>query len=274
MIIIKGRYFRRMMVVAIALAAIFLIVMHLSRDVLKTAAPILAVFISGLIAYGAFLDEKRFEQLYDSRLALYSEMLSEILYVYKLPIIFLNSEADNVRLAEKLKVTAQQTSGRFKMLLIANSESYSALVSLEKKVNEKLYNLILLFTEVNKVGARDQANSINGAFYESLDKSKLSIASIMDFEHLSRGDPVASMTSLFSSKLKIYLQGVIAMSEFNDLVIDLINEMRKDLEIGYFKEVEIKQMKKEFRDSVTQTFEFLGKLLSQLARNNGINIDA
>ena len=160
------------------------------------------------------------------------------------------------------------------MLLIANSESYSALVSLEKKVNEKLYNLILLFTEVNKVGARDQANSINGAFYESLDKSKLSIASIMDFEHLSRGDPVASMTSLFSSKLKIYLQGVIAMSEFNDLVIDLINEMRKDLEIGYFKEVEIKQMKKEFRDSVTQTFEFLGKLLSQLARNNGINIDA
>lgn len=107
-------------------------------------------------------------------------------------------------------------------------------------------------------------------FYGSLDKSKFSLGSIRDYSSV---DPVDSLTSSLSVKLQMYLQVVIAMSEFNDLVVDLINEMRKDLEIGYFTELEIGEIKKEFRRSISETFDFMMKILKQLAKNAGIDLD-
>ena len=81
------------------------------------------------------------------------------------------------------------------------------------------------------------------------------------------------MSSSFSAKLQMFLQVVIAMSEFNDLVVDLINEMRKDLEIGCFAESEVDEIKKSFRAGISETFEFLGKMIKQLAKNNDVDLD-
>ncbi|MBU2831872.1 hypothetical protein HF918_02020 [Acidithiobacillus ferriphilus] len=254
---------------AIVLAAMILFAYHLNENTLKTVVPVLAVLISGLIGYGAFLDEKRFEKLYDSKLELYRKMLNEILYIYRVPILFLRSDANSLPV-EELKSAVKDVNSSLSMLLLSNAAAYSVLSSLEKKVREKLYALILLFIEVNKVGARDHRKVMGSAFYGSLDKSKFSLGSIRD--HVSV-DPVDSLTSAFSAKLQMYLQVAIAMSEFNDLVVDLINEMRKDLEIGYFTELEIDEIKKEFRGAISETFDVMGKILKQLAKNTGIDLD-
>lgn len=130
--LVRGRYSRRMTAVAIVLTVMILLVFHLNENALQTVAPVLAVLVSGLIGYGAFLDEKRFEKLYDSKLELYRKMLNEILYIYRLPILFLHSDANNIPV-EELKNAAKDVNSGLNMLLLSNAESYSALSSLEKR---------------------------------------------------------------------------------------------------------------------------------------------
>ena len=255
-----------MIAVAIVLTVMTLLVFHLNENVLKTVAPVLAVFVSGLIGYGAFLDEKRFEKLYDSKLGLYRKMLSEILYVQKLPALFLASDTNNLPI-EELKSAVKDVNSSLNMLLVSNVASYSALSSLDRKVREKLYSLILLFIEVNRIGAPDNWKVKDSVFYGSLDKSKFSLGSLKDF------DSVDSVVSAFSSKLQMYVQVMLAMIEFNDLLVDLVNEMRKDLEIGYFTEPEIDKIKKEFIVSVNETFDFMRELIKQFSKNTGIDLD-
>lgn len=263
-----GRYSRRMIAVIILLAAIILLVFILNEDALKVVAPVFALFISGIIGYGAFIDEKRFEKLYDSKLDLYRKVLSEILYVQKLPASFLTSDANKLPI-EELKSAAKDVNSSLDMLLVSNVASYSALSSLDKKVREKLYSLILLFTEINKIGAPDNRKLTDSVFYESLDKSKFSLESLKDKDI----DSVDSVVSVLSSKLQMSVQVMLAMKEFNDLLVDLVNEMRNDLEIGCFTELEIAKIKNEFISSVNETFDFMGKLFKQQLKNGGIDLE-
>ena len=118
--IIAGRYSRRMSVVAIVLVAIILFAYHLNNNTLKTVVPVLVVFVSGLIGYGAFLDEKRYEKLYDSKLELYRKMLNEILYIYRLPVLFVYSDANKLPV-EELKNAAKDAKSGLNMLLLSNA---------------------------------------------------------------------------------------------------------------------------------------------------------
>ena len=62
-----GRYKRRMIAVIVLLVTMIPLVFIVNENALKVVAPVFALFISGIIGYGAFIDEKRFEKLYDSK---------------------------------------------------------------------------------------------------------------------------------------------------------------------------------------------------------------
>lgn len=261
-----GRYKRRMLAVISLLITLISLVFIINKNALTVVAPVFAVFISGIIGYGAFIDEKRFEMLYNSKLDMYRKVLSEIWTVQKLPVLFLTSDADKIPIDE-LKNTVKEVNNNLDMLLVSNVVSYSALSSLNKKVQEKLFFLILKFTEINRIGARNIRNLTDGEFYKSLDKSKLSLKSLKEIQS------VDSNILTLSSKIDMYSQVMPAMKEINDLLIDLANEMRNDLENGRFSELEIANIKREFDTSIGDSADFLKNFIQQVLENGGIDIE-
>lgn len=257
-----GRYRRRIIVIAILLCVMLISSLIINKNAAKVVLPIFAVFISGIIGYGALIDEKRFEKLYNSKLEVYRNVLSEIGNIQKIPVLFFSFDADKLPL-EELRTEVKNANSNLNMFLVSNVGSYSALSALNRKVQEKLYLLILKFTEANKIGATNNRKMKDGDLYNSLDKSKLSLKSIRDIESFD------STISDVSSKLDMYVQVMLIMNEFNVLLIDLANEMRNDLEIGSFSDIDIDSIKKEFAFSINENFEFARKLINQRLKNAG-----
>lgn len=231
-----GRYKRRMLAVISLLVTLISLVFIINENALTVVAPVFAVFISGIIGYGAFIDEKRFEKLFDSKLYIYRKVLSEIWNIQKLPAIFLTSDSDDIPI-EELSAALKDMNNSLNMLIVSNDATYSALSILNEKVRNKLYSLSLKFTEIN--GVINNQKLTDGLLYRSLDKSKLSLKSIKEIQS------VDSSRSILKLKIDLYFQVMHAMKEFNDLLVDLANEMRNDLEIGKLSALNTDDIKHE-----------------------------
>jgi hypothetical protein len=238
----------------------------------KTLDAYTTIVLTALIGYVFYLDQKRFETLYNSKISLYREMLCEIMYVYKLPVIFLKNDG-NVLDFEDIKASLNNASSRLNMLLVSNKESYAALSRLDKEVQEQLFSLTLLLVKLNQVGAHVNRKVTDSDFYRLLDKSGFSLRSNMAIDFADSANSVDFAVKAFSEKLQMYLQVVFALKAFNDLVIGLVNEMRKDLEIGHFSDDELQKIENEFKDSISGSFDFIGKLMKQVANNGGVDLD-
>ncbi|WP_139138575.1 hypothetical protein, partial [Acidithiobacillus thiooxidans] len=168
-----------MLAVISLLVTLISLVFIINENALTVVAPVFAVFISGIIGYGAFIDEKRFEKLFDSKLYIYRKVLSEIWNIQKLPAIFLTSDSDDIPI-EELSAALKDMNNSLNMLIVSNDATYSALSILNEKVRNKLYSLSLKFTEIN--GVINNQKLTDGLLYKSLDKSKLSLKSIKEIQ--------------------------------------------------------------------------------------------
>jgi len=260
----KGRHSRRMGVVAIFLVGISVVLFYLKQDTLKIWDPVVAVIISGLIGYGAFLDEKHFEKLIDIKMQVYTSILMDIKDVYSIPGAFLeNKSIQDVFPKTKLE---QAFNGALLMHLVSSTESCTAYNGIASKIQDKILSLYLLAVNIEPLKAEFNHIINKSGFYRSLDTTRMTPQTIRD-NVTETGD---KLIAYFSEFLKINQEVFITIIEINDLVTDLINEMRKDLEIGEFTLEQLLEMKQTSRDSIEKGFKFLGDFVKLKAKENGV----
>lgn len=260
----KGRHSRRMGAVAIFLVGISVVLFYLNKDTLKIWDPVIAVIISGLIGYGAFLDEKHFEKLIDIKMQVYTSILRDIKDVYSIPVAFLeNKSIQDVIPKTKLE---QAFNGALLMHLVSSTESCTAYNGIASKIQDKILSLYLLAVNIEPLKAEFNHIINKSGFYRSLDTTRMTRQTILD-NVTETGD---KLIAYFSEFLKINQEVFITMIEINDLVTDLINEMRKDLEVGEFTLEQLLEMKQTSRDTIEKGFKFLGDFVKLKAKENGV----
>ncbi len=250
----KIRYSRskKRILYSLGLMIIILTIFLFSRS--RDLDGVLVLVLPAFLAYIFYLDQKRIEKLSEYKFQVYMETIKTVSYYYRVPALFLS---DNISEIKEFRNLIPQDNITSSMILVSNSSSYIAMSKLSRTILSKTLNLLLIL-EKGLTIKNAKKKSID-EFYKKIDKSAISIKTLNEID--KNNDPFESLTNKFS----ILSEALITIREINQLIIELANEMRKDLELDEIPEDQRRFMVKSLDESVNKLFEFLQSLLKQFS---------
>lgn len=224
-----GRFAKRISISVVVIIAALALTVWLRKFVGNSLLNDVPILLSGLIAYIFYLDQKKLEIIYKAKLGLYKIMLVEIAGYYELPLavfkegIDFNKKKEFLLLPGLSNITNPSVS--LEAILVANNESTAALFSIYKKIQEITLSMSLHIYQNRQI------------------------------------IPDGDIVEMFKFTLNLFVSSLLSLKEINKLNMLLINEMRRDLELGAIQQAEVDKMSEAFDLSVRELFNFLKKVL-------------